>query len=64
VLGILAPLALLPARLFSGPDHAPTLEGQYVLEDIILVAAGMAIAAGTFRGGRLTRDEPQASPAP
>ena len=34
------------------------MEGQYVLKDIILVAAGMTIAAGTFRGGRLTRDEP------
>lgn len=57
-IGILAPLVLLTGRLFSGPHHAPTLEGQYVLKDIILVAAGMAIAAGTFRGGRLIRDEP------
>jgi putative oxidoreductase len=57
-IGILAPLVLLPGRLFSGPHDAPTLEGQYVLKDIILVAAGMAIAAGTFRGGRLVRDEP------
>ena len=59
LVGILAPLALLTGRLFSGPHHAPTLEGQYVLKDIILVAAGMVIAAGTFRGGRLVRDEPQ-----
>lgn len=59
LVGVLAPLALLTGRLFSGPHHAPTLEGQYVLKDIILVAAGMVIAAGTFRGGRLVRDEPQ-----
>ena len=26
--GILSPLVLLPARLFSGPHHAPTLEGS------------------------------------
>jgi len=57
--GILAPLVLLTGRLFSGPHHAPTLEGQYVLKDIILVAAGMVIAAGTFRGGHMVRDEPQ-----
>jgi uncharacterized membrane protein YkgB len=62
--GILAPLVLLTGRLFSGPHHAPTLEGQYVLKDIILVAAGMAIAAGTFRGGHLVRDEPDAPDAP
>jgi putative oxidoreductase len=62
--GILAPLVLLPGRLFSGPHDAPTLEGQYVLKDIILVAAGMAIAAGTFRGGRLVRDEPSTADDP
>jgi putative oxidoreductase len=53
--GILSPLVLLPARLFAGPHHAPTLEGQYVLTDIILVAAALVSAAGRFRGGRLVR---------
>ena len=61
--GILSPLVIEPAALFSGPHHAPTLEGQYVLKDIILVAAGMVIAAGTFRGGRMVRDEPQVAGA-
>ncbi len=60
LIGILAPLALLPGRLFSGPYHAPTLEGQYVLKDIILVAAGMVIAAGAFKGGHIVSDEPVA----
>lgn len=55
--GILSPLFLLPARLFAGPHHAPTLEGQYVLKDIILVAAALVIAAGSFRGGRLVRTD-------
>jgi putative oxidoreductase len=55
--GILSPLVLLPGRLFSGPHHAPTLEGQYVLKDIILIAAGMVIAAASFRGGRLVRTD-------
>ncbi|CAN5563146.1 hypothetical protein BH20ACT19_BH20ACT19_00420 [soil metagenome] len=59
--GILSPLLIEPQRLFAGPHGAPTLEGQYVLKDIILVAAGMVIAAGTFRGGRMVRDEPQAN---
>ena len=56
--GILSPLVLLSGEQFGGPGHAPTLAGQYVLKDIVLVAAGMVIAAGTFRGGRLVRDEP------
>jgi len=61
--GILSPLLIEPRTLFSGPYGAPTLEGQYVLKDIILVAAGLVIAAGTFRGGRMVRDEPQVNRA-
>ncbi len=61
--GILGPLLLLTDRLFSGPHHAPTLEGQYVLKDVILVGAAMVIAAATFRGGRLVRtDLPPTAP--
>jgi len=43
--GILSPIVLLPRRMFAGPDHMPTLEGQYVLKDVILLAAGMVVAA-------------------
>lgn len=53
LVGILSPLALLAGRLFMGPHHAPTLEGQYVLKDVILVGA-MLVVAATVRGGRLT----------
>ena len=38
-IGILSPLILLSGRLFAGPHHAPTLEGQYCLKDIILSEA-------------------------
>jgi len=55
--GILSPVVLLAARLFDGPHHTPTLEGQYVLKDIILVTATLVIAA-TLRGGRLTTGDP------
>jgi len=57
LVGILSPLVLLFGRLFAGPHGAPTLEGQYVLKDIILVTAGMVIAAASFRGGRLVRGD-------
>lgn len=53
LIGILSPLVLLTAQLFDGPHGAPTLEGQYVLKDIILVAAALVIAA-TVGGARLT----------
>ena len=49
IMGILSPLVLLPGRLFSGPHHAPTLEGQYVLKDLIFLGAVMAIATTVRR---------------
>ena len=45
LIGILAPLVLFTGRLFAGPHHAPTLEGQYVIKDFILVAAGLVVAS-------------------
>jgi putative oxidoreductase len=54
LVGILAPVVLLGDRLFSGPHDAPTLQGQYVLKDVILVAAVLVVAA-TVRGARLTQ---------
>ena len=45
LIGILAPLALFTDRLFAGPHNAPTLEGQYVIKDVILVASGFVVAS-------------------
>ena len=45
LIGVLAPLVLFTGRLFDGPHNAPTLEGQYVIKDLILVAAGFVIAS-------------------
>lgn len=41
MVGIMSPLVLSYDALFSG---GPTLEAQYVLKDIVLVAAGLVIA--------------------
>ncbi len=54
LIGILSPVVLLAARLFDGPHGAPTLEGQYVLKDVILVGAALVIAS-TVGGARLAR---------
>jgi uncharacterized membrane protein YphA (DoxX/SURF4 family) len=45
LIGILAPLALFTGRLFAGPHNAPTIEGQYVIKDLIIVAAGFVVAS-------------------
>jgi uncharacterized membrane protein YphA (DoxX/SURF4 family) len=55
MLGILAPLVLLPEALFRGSAYAPTLEGQYVLKDVVLLAAGLVIADRAHHLKRLNR---------
>lgn len=62
MVGILSPLVLFPDRLFAGPANAPTLEGQYVLKDVVLLVAALVIAAGGS-GGRIVA-EPDEAPAP
>ncbi|WP_205748092.1 DoxX family protein [Dyadobacter luticola] len=52
MIGAMSPLLLYPAELFPGPVHAPTLEAQYIIKDIILIAAGMVIAS-TWTGARI-----------
>jgi putative oxidoreductase len=52
LVGILSPIVLLPGEMFRGSVVAPTLAGQYVLKDIVLVAAALVIAARTL-GARL-----------
>lgn len=48
MVGILAPLVLFPDRLFGPGFFAPTLEAQYVLKDVVLLAAGLVVAATAF----------------
>jgi putative oxidoreductase len=60
LVGILSPLVLLPGRMFHGPHGAPTLEGQYVLKDIIIVGAALVLAS-TLGGARLKRGSGEAT---
>lgn len=50
MVGIMSPLVLFYGDLFPG---YPTLTGQYVIKDIVLVTAGLVIAAKAL-GARLT----------
>ncbi len=52
MVGILAPLVLFPDQMWSG--NGPTLTGQYVFKDIVLVAGALVIAAHSL-GARLRR---------
>lgn len=55
MLGTITPIFLFPGEVFSAFPYAPTLEGQYIIKNIVLVSAGLVIGA-TVRGGRVVAD--------
>ena len=64
MLGTITPLVLFPAETFTRFPWAPTLEGQYIVKNIVLVTAAIVLGA-TVRGGQLIADpELVADPEP
>lgn len=55
MLGTITPLFLFPHEVFTQAPLVPTLEGQYIIKNIVLVCAGLVIGA-TARGGRLVAE--------
>ena len=55
MLGTVTPLVLFPSEAFMVFPIAPTLEGQYIIKNIVLVTAALVIGA-TVRGGRVVAD--------
>jgi uncharacterized membrane protein YkgB len=51
--GTLLPLAFFPGETFIAFPHAPTLEGQYIIKNLVLISAAIVVGA-TVRGGRLS----------
>ncbi len=51
--GTLLPLIFFPSETFTVFPYAPTLEGQYIIKNLVLVAAALVLGA-TVRGGHLT----------
>lgn len=60
MLGTLTPLILFPAATFTVFPIAPTLEGQYIVKNLVLISAGIVIGA-TVRGGYLTPETTSAT---
>jgi uncharacterized membrane protein YphA (DoxX/SURF4 family) len=50
--GTITPLFLFPHEAFTVIPWAPTLEGQYIIKNLVLVSAGLVVGA-TVRGGGL-----------
>ena len=55
MLGTMTPLVLFPAETFLRIPYAPTLEGQYIIKNLVLISAGLVVGA-TVRGGRLVEE--------
>jgi hypothetical protein len=63
--GTFMPLVFFPSETWTHFPYAPTLEGQYILKNIVLVTAGLLLE-GTRCGGRVVAapTEAQQSVAP
>jgi uncharacterized membrane protein YphA (DoxX/SURF4 family) len=53
--GTFTPLLLFPEETWTIFPIAPTLEGQYIIKNVVLIAAAMVVGA-TVRGGGLEPD--------
>ena len=53
MLGTITPLVLFPSETFTVFPIAPTLEGQYIIKNVVIVAAAIVLGA-TVRGGELS----------
>jgi uncharacterized membrane protein YphA (DoxX/SURF4 family) len=55
MLGTLTPIVLFPSEVFVRVPYAPTLEGQYIIKNLVLISAAIVVGA-TVRGGELVAD--------
>ena len=55
MLGTIMPLFIFPFETFARYPYVPTLEGQYIIKNLVIISAGIVIGA-TVRGGRLIAD--------
>ena len=56
MLGTLMPLVLFPSEVFTRIPYAPTLEGQYIIKNAVLISAAIVLGA-TVRGGGLVAEK-------
>lgn len=50
--GTALPLVILPSTVWTAFPYGLTLEGQYIVKNLVLIGAGLALG-GTVRGGKL-----------
>ena len=55
MVGTFTPLLFFPSETFTSFPFVPTLEGQYIIKNLVLIAAAIVVGA-TVRGGGLVAD--------
>ena len=45
MLGTLTPIFLFPGEVFTKIPYAPTLEGQYIIKNLVIISAGIVLGA-------------------
>jgi len=63
MVGTTAPVLLFPGDVFVSFPFALTMEGQYIVKNLVLVSAGLVIGA-TVRGGRMVSEVVDPSDVP
>jgi uncharacterized membrane protein YkgB len=58
--GTFTPLVLFPNETWTLFPIAPTLEGQYIIKNLVLIGAAMVVGA-TVRGGRIVAEPAEAA---
>jgi uncharacterized membrane protein YkgB len=56
--GTMMPLILFPEETFATFPYSPTVEGQYIIKNLVLVSAAIVVGA-TVRGGQLVPESPE-----
>lgn len=57
MIGTFMPVFLFPYEVFFKIPYAPTLEGQYIFKNFIIIGAGIILGA-TVRGAKIKVEEP------
>ena len=57
MMGTFLPLVFFPAETWTHVPYEPTLEGQYIIKNLILIGAGIVVGS-TVRGGNI-KPEPK-----
>lgn len=57
MLGTITPIIFFPNEVFTQIPYATTLEGQYIIKNMVLISAGFVIGATVRGGGMISEPE-------